>query len=578
MSGRIRRVTRILQPQDVAIIDRGNRLAQDLAFHQFDVSRESNGRTLSFVGPVSSTVTQQGNLWSIGLNGRIVSDINIDPPFTFACSVFYPGQSSNIRTIASNGGAGTVGRGWNISIASSSDSFRFTFGGVADYSISTQGLVVGQINRICVVVTGNGGNAIYYLNGNRDSSRSVGTMLTPPITPVAIGAVNNGAWIAGITAQVLVGNVTIARRVWTDEDAASDAANPFQIFQPRRIFVPVAALEPPTVAKTGEGSLVTADAVVNGTGTGIVTGSGTLQSQVNTIIGTGNLIVADPLVASGGTITEVEIDGVNYRLHTFTSNGTFTVISGGAVDLLVVAGGGGGGSANNFNVGGGGAGGLLEASDVAVTVQTYSVVVGAGGAGAGAGGSSGSFGSSGENSSALSVTATGGGGGGGALDGGLNGGSGGGESVAGLGAGSGIVGQGNDGGLVGGGGGGRNVVGGNNGGNGGDGKASSITGTSLYYAGGGGGAILNVAGTGGLGGGGDARNGAGGGFSGTDGLGGGGGAGRGQGTGNQLGGAGGSGIVIIRYALPSSEPKKIIRPATLVRSHQAQVYGEGIIA
>ena len=49
------------------------------------------------------------------------------------------------------------------------------------------------------------------------------------------------------------------------------------------------------------------------------------------------------LAATGGTIT---IDG-NYKVHTFTSSGTFTPSITGTVDYLVVAGGGGGSGDGN---------------------------------------------------------------------------------------------------------------------------------------------------------------------------------------------------------------------------------------
>jgi len=54
------------------------------------------------------------------------------------------------------------------------------------------------------------------------------------------------------------------------------------------------------------------------------------------------------IAATGGTITT---DG-DYKVHSFTSNGTFTPSAAGEVEYLVIAGGGGGGS-----YGGGGAGG-----------------------------------------------------------------------------------------------------------------------------------------------------------------------------------------------------------------------------
>ena len=63
------------------------------------------------------------------------------------------------------------------------------------------------------------------------------------------------------------------------------------------------------------------------------------------------------MTATGGTITT---DG-DYKVHTFTSSGTFTVTYGsGNVQLLVVAGGGSGGG-SFYDGGGGGAGALFAA-------------------------------------------------------------------------------------------------------------------------------------------------------------------------------------------------------------------------
>lgn len=53
---------------------------------------------------------------------------------------------------------------------------------------------------------------------------------------------------------------------------------------------------------------------------------------------------------TGGTVTTAD----GYRIHTFTSTGTFTCTKAGEVEYLVVAGGGGGGGAYGA---GGGAGG-----------------------------------------------------------------------------------------------------------------------------------------------------------------------------------------------------------------------------
>ncbi|MDA7712488.1 hypothetical protein N8828_00615, partial [bacterium] len=79
-------------------------------------------------------------------------------------------------------------------------------------------------------------------------------------------------------------------------------------------------------------------------------------------------------LATGGT--ESVVDG--YKYHTFTSSGTFTVISGSyPAECLIVAGGAGGGGSHG---GGGGAGGYRTDEEIMYGPTTYSVVVGAGGA------------------------------------------------------------------------------------------------------------------------------------------------------------------------------------------------------
>ena len=97
------------------------------------------------------------------------------------------------------------------------------------------------------------------------------------------------------------------------------------------------------------------------------------------------------MVASGGTVTTVDTD---YKVHTFTSSGTFAVSTAGTAgaQYLVIAGGGSGG---NYYSGGGGAGGYRNsmigettggggsAEDaLAVADSTdYTVTIGGGGTG-----------------------------------------------------------------------------------------------------------------------------------------------------------------------------------------------------
>jgi len=197
--------------------------------------------------------------------------------------------------------------------------------------------------------------------------------------------------------------------------------------------------------------------------------------------------MADFSRATGGIISSYTDGGSTYVVHKFLASGLFTPLSAFSIDYLLVAGGGAGGQ--NYG-GGGGAGGFLTSSSaVAVTAQVYTITVGTGGA-ANTGGNASSI----VPVSGTTYTANGGGRGGkylsaGNLQAAGGGGSGGGAGSASGGpwvGGSGTAGQGNDGGTYSGGnngyqapgGGGAGAVGenqsgaGGNGGKGGVGKST----------------------------------------------------------------------------------------------------------
>ena len=297
------------------------------------------------------------------------------------------------------------------------------------------------------------------------------------------------------------------------------------------------------------------------------------------------------IIASGGTESTVG----DFKVHTFTGPGTFTVCQAGtaapcsgsgsnAVEYIVIGGGGSGG--RGYYGGGGGAGGFRFASPtlapatypakplagpaaLSVPATSYPIVVGAGG-----GAQPPSSKNPGSNSSFSTITSAGGGAGGNRNApnpnrGGDDGGSGGGQSNSPASAGSGNTPpvsppQGNNGGTYfGGGGGGATAVGASDdgggspygaagGAGGGFPNAFGTSGESsspfYYFSGGGGGGgnppTCNMAGGIGGGGNGGVCGGCGTGSAGTANTGGGGGGGGGN---ESLAGAGGSGIVIIRY-------------------------------
>ena len=252
--------------------------------------------------------------------------------------------------------------------------------------------------------------------------------------------------------------------------------------------------------------------------------------------------------ATGGdSSATITVGSDSYTLLTFTSTGTLTVTDAGLFDLLIV-GGGAGGVSDSIYCGGGGAGGLMYVDKVYFDAN-QTVTIGAGGAlrthgtGSVVGGIIAPTGSTGRSRFQE-------------RGGGHGSGGGGGYSLAVAQPGDGVTG--NDGGAYGGGG----AAGGGGGGAGAAGSPSSASSaiggaggagadvsvwrgevaTTTYYAGGGGGSSSTNNISGGIGGGGygEATNGL---QAGGTNTGGGGGSRQTSGT----AGAGGSGIVLVRF-------------------------------
>ncbi|TQM89983.1 glycine-rich domain-containing protein [Roseinatronobacter monicus] len=308
-------------------------------------------------------------------------------------------------------------------------------------------------------------------------------------------------------------------------------------------------------------------------------------------------VCTEDFATGGDDISLITVGDNQYCVHVFTESGDFEPLEPlQDVDYLIVGGGGSGGSAGPFGGGGGGgAGGMLEGSINALSDVSYAITVGQGGASIFANHTAGN---SGENSSAFGFTAIGGGSGGSGNTGGGNGGgptsggSGGGQgtistTVVLVGDVSGTQNQGNDGGTAsppsGGGGGGAGAPGGSppntaTAANGGDGLASSITGNEVFYAGGGAGsgptstgnnatAISPPRGDGGSGGGGGE-----GAIDGVDGKGGGGAGGL---SNVARSGAGGSGIVVVRYLINTRPTADAGADATAVAFQPFTLDGSG---
>ena len=90
-------------------------------------------------------------------------------------------------------------------------------------------------------------------------------------------------------------------------------------------------------------------------------------------------LVSVPAIAgvfgTGGTMTSSPTGEI---VHSFTNNGTFSVLLPGKVKILLVGGGGGGGA---FHGGGGGGGGVIYEEELDLAIGSYEISIGNGGAG-----------------------------------------------------------------------------------------------------------------------------------------------------------------------------------------------------
>jgi hypothetical protein len=138
-----------------------------------------------------------------------------------------------------------------------------------------------------------------------------------------------------------------------------------------------------TVTPTGSGTItVNGSTVASGTASSPISisdGNEKTITVVATVSGAPSktyTIKVRKVVTSGGTITEGVTSGVAWRVHRFTSGGTFATNMALTAKLLVVGGGGGGGP---YNGAGGDGGQYRYFSSQAISSGNSTVTIGAGG-------------------------------------------------------------------------------------------------------------------------------------------------------------------------------------------------------
>ena len=151
-----------------------------------------------------------------------------------------------------------------------------------------------------------------------------------------------------------------------------------------------------SASNTGKGVAVGIGTTTTaGRNAGVGTATGTIiynatDNAIQVWAGSSWNTVSSAFVATGGNVQDGTLQPNNFKYHTFTSSGAFTISSGTKnVEVMVIGAGGGGGS-NNQAAGsdggaGGGGGGVVLATVPNLGPGTYNITVGSGGAGGTAG-------------------------------------------------------------------------------------------------------------------------------------------------------------------------------------------------
>ena len=115
-------------------------------------------------------------------------------------------------------------------------------------------------------------------------------------------------------------------------------------------------------------------AITNASGVGVANSMRINQSLVTKMYVGATEIWSPPVYAIGGTVTDIDVGGAMWRVHTFTDSGQFEVLQPSLdIEYLIVAGGGGGGyggGGGNF----GGAGGAEQFHTVCAELQPFAGV------------------------------------------------------------------------------------------------------------------------------------------------------------------------------------------------------------
>lgn len=223
------------------------------------------------------------------------------------------GSASGSRNISAGGNAGTGFRvnGTAVEIVNT---------GVSADLAATAAVSAGEL---CVLgMSAESFNLRLYKNGVLLASR----------TDRGTGSASNNLDTLGQTgtgSQYLDGSVfmhaSFSGRL-SDEDQASLYQNPWQLFEPRRVWVPVIAVG----AHDASGSLVASDSVVAGVASRSAShaASGALAAGSSTVAGSANRLIAHA-AAGALTATAAAVAGLATRYRTHASAGD--LVSGAAV-------------------------------------------------------------------------------------------------------------------------------------------------------------------------------------------------------------------------------------------------------
>lgn len=322
----IKRVPWKVQPQTHADVDRSNPLTRGLVYLRVPNRRPVVGNQLTQSGAVGLTPTRDG-LANTFSSSYLQETVSVSLPFTLGV-IAYVTSTGSSQTLLSAGNTGTGFEYWQLGINSGGTIRAATRNGTY-FAANTSNAVTANVPFLAAAIYESTTSRRAFLNGSLSAAETSSSSLTG--NAMRVGTIARDTPIDNLTG----GTVLEARwdRALSADELASWYRNPWQLFAPRSIWVPVSVGGGSAVnAELGTASAIGYDAGVNVNRTvaaslGTATASGFIatvgqNTSIAASLGTAAALGYDAAVGTSTVVSAALGTAAALGYDAFVSNGS----------------------------------------------------------------------------------------------------------------------------------------------------------------------------------------------------------------------------------------------------------------